>query len=182
MAKFGPLAPMSIETLPEAMFGSIIGTKNGEMRFGPLVSRVSVPALEGLHAAHAGTDQDPDSLGFGWNIETRLRDRFPRRRDGELGVAIHAAAFLAANPFGRIEPLHLAGKSGFESLGIESGDWTDARSPGRDRIPRFPRAEFPTAQMPPIPVTTTRRLVSRSADAAMPAPMVHSGQDPDDPR
>ena len=28
--KLGPLAPTSIETVPEAMFGSIIGTKKGE--------------------------------------------------------------------------------------------------------------------------------------------------------
>jgi hypothetical protein len=37
------LAPIAIETVPDAMLASIIGTKNGVSRFGPRPSTISVP-------------------------------------------------------------------------------------------------------------------------------------------
>ena len=39
--KLGPFAPIIIETCPEAMSPSIIGTRNGLTRFGPLLSMIS---------------------------------------------------------------------------------------------------------------------------------------------
>ena len=44
-AKFGPLAPSFIDTCPEAISGSIIGTKNGLILEGPL-SRITLICSE----------------------------------------------------------------------------------------------------------------------------------------
>ena len=43
VARFGPRAPRRIETMPDAMSASIIGTKNGLTLFGPRVANVAKP-------------------------------------------------------------------------------------------------------------------------------------------
>ena len=40
VAEFGPLAPLRIETYPEARFTMVAGMKKGEIRRGPCWSRV----------------------------------------------------------------------------------------------------------------------------------------------
>ena len=40
VAEFGPLAPVRMETWPEARLMMVAGMKNGEMRRGPCSSRI----------------------------------------------------------------------------------------------------------------------------------------------
>ena len=58
MAEFGPLAPVRIETQPEARLTIAAGMKNGLIRRGPPFSSVVVLALDGREAADAAADVD----------------------------------------------------------------------------------------------------------------------------
>ncbi len=44
MQRFGPVQPLCIEITPAVAFGIIMGMKNGEMRLGPRVMKVSMPS------------------------------------------------------------------------------------------------------------------------------------------
>ena len=65
MAEFGPLAPVRIETQPEARLTIAAGMKNGLILRGPALEQRLVLALDGGEAADAAADEDahPARLG-----------------------------------------------------------------------------------------------------------------------
>ena len=58
--EFGPLAPIKMLTCPDAMSGIIMGTKNGEIRPGPLLRRVMGVFFQNFQPPDARTDPNPD--------------------------------------------------------------------------------------------------------------------------
>ena len=86
VAEFGPLAPVRIETQPEARLTIAAGMKNGLILRGPALEEGLVLALDGGEAADAAADEDahPSGLGTGPRRTRRpsSRCRRPRSRTG----------------------------------------------------------------------------------------------------
>ena len=63
IARFGPLAPISIDSSPAIMLMMVPGMKNGEMRRGPFLLELVVLLLDQRQAADARAEVDADALG-----------------------------------------------------------------------------------------------------------------------
>ncbi len=63
MQEFGPLAPVRIDTQPEARLTMAAGMKNGLILRGPALQQGFVLALDGREPADAAADVDADPLG-----------------------------------------------------------------------------------------------------------------------
>ena len=103
------------------------GTKNGEMRRGPLapISRMlssiigsppmPEPTITPVRSAFDVVDREPGI------VERQLRGR-----DAEVDERVGAARLLGRHPLRRVEALHLGGDAGRQERGVELRDRADA--------------------------------------------------------
>ncbi len=90
-------------------------------------------------------------------IQSRLRDGLARRDERKLRDAIEQRQALVLEVRGRIEAAHFRGDLDVEQVGRDIGDRADARAALAHRRPSSAAALWPSAEIAPMPVMTTRR-------------------------
>jgi len=139
VAEFGPLAPLRIETYPEARFTIVAGMKTGKIRRGPcsrsvwcsrsITSKPPIP-LPDIH---------PDLLGdLGSKPSTRIRVVSRPQSAAAMATWIKRPIFLSFVLFdvpGRIEAFDFSRDAAREGGRIELGNWSRYALPCSDRFP-----------------------------------------------
>ena len=136
MPIFGPRAPTSMLTWPEAMSAIIIGTRERtHPPHTPLVEHLDLLGQRN-QAADAGADIDTRVIRpFLRDLQVGIAQRFLGRYQAELHKAIGASHVLGIEIVGRIESPNLAGNPAWVAGGVEGGDRYDAGSPLDDPLP-----------------------------------------------
>ena len=94
-----------------------------------------VALLERLEAADPGRHRGADPVSLLLDLELRVGDRLPRRREDQVREAVHPPRRLAVDPVGRVEVLHLAREvDGIVGV-VELRDLTGARLAGEQARP-----------------------------------------------
>jgi hypothetical protein len=147
---------MSIETFPEAMLPSIIGTKNGETRFGPLPSIVSVPDSKVSMPPIPVPMRTPTRVGSAamstpdCATASRAATMASCEKRSIRRLSLRPIASAGSNPFN--SPANLVSKPSASKRVIGAMPERPATAASQTA-----GTSLPIAQMAPMPVTTTWR-------------------------
>ena len=120
VAKFGPFAPVCIETKPAAMSVMNIVMKNGLTRSGATIKEHLELVVAGGQAADARADDDADVVGvLLGDLKLGIRQRLFASRPSRNGRSGRCGAPLCDPCTARIEILDLGGDTRFLVAGIE---------------------------------------------------------------
>ena len=123
MAKLGPRKPHFIETLPEGLSGSIMGTISGLTLAAPfsrnwrmLLKREVMPPNTGAH--HAA---DLVAILFGY-LQAGVLDGLLRGVKAEVGYAVRAPYLASTEEAAGVKVAHFTGEVILEPVRVEAGD------------------------------------------------------------
>lgn len=133
-ARLGPVARIRMAISAAGMFGMVSRMPDGEVASGPRRSSATACSVRPHGASAAGADDDghPAAVPFG-RVESCVRDRLPRREDGELDVLPHPVRRPAADRLVQIDAGDRARE--VDLARFEFGDGAGGRDPGADPVP-----------------------------------------------
>ena len=136
-AKLGPFAPVTMATVPEAMFAEKHRHEEWTQSSRTRREHGLHAGVERLSAAHARSDQNSDPFGVGIvDRQPRLLEGLQCRRDSKVRIAVCAARILSPQTRHWVEFLDFAGKRRLIAGWIETGEPRDARRAGENGLPR----------------------------------------------